>query len=211
MNKFKFSFLLFIAFAYNMASQSSSKKTVLNSEIHILFIGNSLTYSNNLPQLVIKAGRKKGVRIKTKMIAHSNYAIMDHWNDGEVQKEIASKKYNFVVLQQGPSSQPLGREILIEYGKKYKDLCKKNNTKLSYFMVWPSLKYYHTFDGVIKNHKDASRFNDAILCPVGTAWKKHFDTTQNFDYYGSDGFHPSLKGSKVAANVIVEHLFLKKK
>ena len=73
-------------------------------------------------------------------------------------------------------------------------------------MVWPSLKYYQTFDGVIKNHQDAASINNAILCPVGQVWKEYFDTTNSFDYYGPDGFHPSMKGSQVAADVSGEYL-----
>lgn len=175
--------------------------------IQILFVGNSLTYTNNLPKLVEKSGQQKGIEIKTKMIAFPNYAIIDHWADGEVQKQIATKDFDFVILQQGPSSQNDGREMLIEYGEKFKTLCKINDAKLCFFMVWPSLNYYHTFDGVIKNYKDAATINDAILLPIGTAWKRHFDLTNNFDYYGSDGFHPSLTGSQVAADVIIESLF----
>lgn len=179
----------------------------LNADFHILFVGNSLIYSNDLPKLVKKKAEQKGIHIKTKMLALPNYAIHDHWEDGNVQKLMANKKYDFVIIQQGPSSQKDGRKILIEYGKKYKELCKENNSKLCFFMVWPSLNYYHTFDGVIKNYTEAAFMNNAILCPVGKVWKKHFDSTNSFDYYGPDGFHPSLTGSLVAADIIVESLF----
>ena len=203
MSKFRLAwvFLIFIIFS------STTPNEIKDKEVSILFIENSLTYTNNLPDLVKKAARQKGFTIKTNMVALPNYAIMDHWNDGNVQKEISKNHYDYVVLQQGPSSQPFGREILIEYGKKYSALCKTNNSKLCYFMVWPSLTYYHTFDNVIKNYKEASAINNAILCPVGEIWKTHFDATKNFDYYAEDGFHPSLKGSTVAAEVIAEHLF----
>lgn len=176
--------------------------------INVLFIGNSLTYSNDLPNLVKTKAAQKGITIEIKMIAKPNYAIIDHWNDGEIQEEIATKKYDFVIIQQGPSSQPYGREVLIEYGEKYSELCKNNDAKLCYFMVWPSVTYYQTFEGVIKNYSDAASINNAILCPVGEVWKEHFDATNNFDYYGPDGFHPSLKGSEIAADVIVRYLFL---
>jgi len=176
-------------------------------EYGLLFIGNSLTYSNELPDLVKKEAKVKGIKVNTEMIAYGNYAIMDHWDDGEVQILISSEEYDYVIVQQGPSSQAFGREILIEYGKKYSELCKAHNVQFCYFMVWPSLTYYETFDGVIKNHKDAARMNDAILLPVGEVWKKHFDETGEFDYYSSDGFHPSEKGSQIAAEVIVEYLF----
>ncbi|WP_298237495.1 SGNH/GDSL hydrolase family protein [uncultured Algibacter sp.] len=183
--------------------QSQSKKT----EFNILFIGNSLTYTNNLPLLVKKQAKKLGITINTKMIAEPNYTLPDHWHEGKAQKLIKSKTFDFLIVQQGPSSQAEGKQMLLEYGEKYSLLCKKNQVKLAYFMVWPSLQYYHTFEGVIKNHQLAAKANNAILCPVGDIWRKYFNTTNYYDYYGSDGFHPSKKGSEIAAKVIIESLF----
>ncbi|WP_243835861.1 SGNH/GDSL hydrolase family protein [Gelidibacter sediminis] len=98
--------------------------------------------------------------------------------------------------------------MLIDYGKKFDRIGQQNESKLCYFMVWPSLNNYHTFDGVIKTHTDAAAINNAMLVPVGEVWKTHFDSTKDFQYYGPDGFHPSLEGSKRAAKVIVNALFL---
>jgi len=203
--------ILFCGLIITYSDSYSQQKFRINASktnINILFIGNSLTYTNNLPELVKKSAKLQGIEIDSKMIALPNYAIIDHWNDGEVQKLITSKKYDFVIIQQGPSSQNNGRNMLIEYGKKYSSICKLNNAKLCYFMVWPSLSYYHTFDGVIKNHKDAASINNSILLPVGEVWKDYFDRTDDFQYYSSDGFHPSLEGSQIAAKVIVEYLLL---
>jgi hypothetical protein len=191
------------------SSQNKFNTNVSNTKFSVLFIGNSLIYTNNLPALVRRSAKLKGIEIKTKMIAFPNYAIIDHLYDGNVQKQIASKKYNFVIIQQGPSSQTDGRQMLIEYGKEYSALCKINDAKLCYFMVWPSLNNYHTFEGVIKNYRDAASINKAILIPVGEVWKEYFNITNNFEYYSSDGFHPSLKGSQKAADIIVEYLFQK--
>ena len=195
----------------NTNGQKKSNSKNSREEIKVLFIGNSLTYTNNLPKLVKKEAKKKGIKINTKMIAFPNYALMDHWNDGKVQQLIRTKKYDFVIIQQGPSSQNEGRKILIEYGTKLSELSKQNDAKLCYFMVWPSLNYYHTFEGVIKNHSDAAKLNNAILIPVGKVWKNHFDKKNEFQYYGPDGFHPSLLGSKIAAKTIIETLFDEKK
>ncbi len=182
-----------------------------DTDFNILFVGNSLTYTNDLPELVKQNALLKGIIVGTKMIAEPNTAIIDHWIGGKVQVEIASKQFDFVVIQQGPSSQAYGREVLIDYGKKYADLCNENDVKLAYYMVWPSIGWYHTFDDVIRNHRDAAAINEAILCPVGEKWKAHFDLTNNFDYYGPDNFHPSLLGSQVAANIIVESLFARQR
>lgn len=189
--------IVFISFALSGAGQTT----------RILFVGNSLTYTNNLPSLVEQESKSRGIKVKTLTIAYPNYAIIDHWNDGEVQKYIKSEKYDYVIIQQGPSSQSEGRKMLIEDGGKFQKLCQQSGAKLVYFMVWPSQTYYYTFEGVIKNHRDAAERNEALLCPVGEAWKAYFDNTEDFSLYGSDGFHPSPKGSRLAAEVIVDTLF----
>ena len=192
---------------WSLAFSQDKNKSYPNNVFHVLFVGNSLTYTNDLPELVKKVAASKGVSIDYELLAFPNYALVDHWNDGKVQKLITSKTFDFVVIQQGPSSQNEGRKMLLKDGKKYRELCQLNQAKLCYFMVWPALSYYHTFDKVIKNYSDAAKKNEAILLPVGLVWKTHFDDTGNFDYYGPDGFHPSLKGSQVAARVIVKNLF----
>lgn len=181
--------------------------TLVAQTTKILFVGNSLTYTNDLPSLVEQEAKSRGVKVKTLSLAYPNYAIIDHWNDGEVQKYIKGGKYDYIVIQQGPSSQNEGRRMLIEDGNKLKRLCDQSGSKLVYFMVWPSQTYYYTFDGVIKNHRDAAKENDAMLCPVGEAWKAYFDKTKDYSLYGADGFHPSPKGSRLAAEVIVDSLF----
>ncbi|WP_223826588.1 SGNH/GDSL hydrolase family protein [Flagellimonas sp. S3867] len=197
--------VLMILSVYSCSNDQET--TIPDENIGILFIGNSLTYFNDLPILVRDRVEAQGKEITVKMVAYPNYAIVDHWADGEVQQLISSKNYDYVIIQQGPSSQSEGRQMLIESGKLYSDLCEQNDAKLCYFMVWPSISNYGTFDGVIINHTDAAAMNNSILLPVGEVWKAYIDNTNNLDYYGPDGFHPSVKGSEVAAEVIVEHLF----
>ncbi len=176
----------------------------------MLFVGNSLTYTNNLPKLVELAFKNQEIKVKTKMLAYPNYALEDHWADGELQKYIQSGKFDYVIVQQGPSSQDEGKEILLESGGLISRLCRQSGAKMAYLMVWPSRSYYHTFSLVIKNHQLAAEENDALLIPVGEVWKQHFDETGDFAYYGADGFHPSIRGSQVAAEIIVKELLIKK-
>ena len=111
-----FYFLLFIN-TYSF-SQTNEKIKDQKKELSVLFIGNSLTYYNNLPRLVKRAANQKKVKMYVEMVAYPNYAIIDHWNGGKVQKLISSKKFDFVIIQQGLSSRANGREMLINTGKK---------------------------------------------------------------------------------------------
>jgi lysophospholipase L1-like esterase len=173
----------------------------------ILFVGNSLTYTNDLPSIVVELALAKGINVRTEMLAFPNYAFEDHWNDGRMETLIDDKKYDFVVIQQGPSSQEEGRVMLLEYGRRISVVCKRNNTQLVFFTVWPAYANFINFDNVIKNYGNAAASTQALLCPVGEAWKKYIVETGDLSYYGPDQFHPSEKGSRAAALIIVDTLF----
>ncbi len=177
------------------------------ADFSVLFVGNSLTYFNSLPILVEEEAARRGIEVRTEELAFPNYALIDHWNDGNVQDLIETGAFDFVVVQQGPSSQPYGRMILIQYGQLFKDLCVANDTELAFFMVWPSIPYYHTFEGVIANYSSAAQITGSILCPVGELWRDHITATGDYGFYGPDGFHPSQEGSEFAARIIVDSLF----
>lgn len=68
-------------------AQNDSKNRISETNMSILFVGNSLTYSNDLPTLVKKIAKEHGVKIDVNMVAFPNYALIDHWNEGNDQKK----------------------------------------------------------------------------------------------------------------------------
>lgn len=127
---------------------ASATRSWGQEKINVLFLGNSLTYYNNLPELVKQLAEGDGVKMTYQSIALPNYALVDHWSDGKAQREIQSGKFNYVIIQQGPSSQQEGRTYLLEYGLKFDSLCDKHNAKLAVYMVWPAKARAGDFDGV---------------------------------------------------------------
>ena len=51
---------------------------VYGADLRILFIGNSLTYINDLPSMVRRIGEIDGREIETTMVAAPNYSLEDH-------------------------------------------------------------------------------------------------------------------------------------
>jgi hypothetical protein len=182
------------------------KDSVPDKSVHVLFVGNSITYTHNLPLQVEQVAKTRGIKITTEVLAYANYALEDHWNDGELQGLIAGNTFQYVVVQQGPSSQADGRAMLLDYGQRIKLLCNQHGAQLVFFMVWPSRANSRTFEGVIHNYTEAAAKTGSLLCPVGKLWKEHFEKTNDYSYYGPDEFHPSAAGSNVAAEAIVDVL-----
>jgi hypothetical protein len=193
---------------YCRAISYAQQKSNNEQTYRILFVGNSLTLSNNLSALVVEEARNRNFKLSVEVLAYPNYSLEDHWNDKRLQKKLLTSNFDFVILQQGPSSQQEGRRMLIDYGMRIKELCAIGRTELVFLMVWPAKQNYHMFDDVIQNYHDAARINGAVLCPVGMVWKEYIESSGDFSYYGDDGFHPSLAGSKAAAEVICRSLFL---
>ena len=93
-------------------------------QTRILFVGNSLTYSNDLPALVENLARSDGKNVSAKMIAFPNYSLEDHWNEPNIKKALTETRFDFVIFQQGPSAMPASRLNLIEYALKFGSLCR---------------------------------------------------------------------------------------
>lgn len=172
-----------------------------------LFVGNSLSYANDMPAMLVEIAAAYGMNIGADCLCKPNYAIVDHWNEAELRVLLASKKYTQAILQQGPSSQAFGRSVLLEYGPKISKLASENDTKTGFYMVWPAKVYYATFPGVINNYTEAARVSEADLFPVGQVWKDYIAETGDESLYGPDEFHPSQKGSFLAAWVIFRFLY----
>lgn len=203
--------VLILVSTFSSVGQNDTDKIIfLKDSANILFVGNSLTYTNDLPLLIIKEGKKNGMDIHTTTLALPNYSLKDHWDDEKFQKLMNTNHYDFVVIQQGPSSQEDGRSSLLEFGAKFKKMCTKNGAELVFFMVWPSRLNFQTFDSVIKNYTEAANATGSILCDVGRKWKIYCLLTTDYSFYGSDMFHPSYRGSEFAAVTIYEQLFVKK-
>ncbi len=171
-------------------------------KINVLFLGNSLTYYNNLPELVKLIAACDSVEMTYRSISLPNYALVDHWDEGNAQKEIKSGTYNFVVVQQGPSSQTEGRTYLLDYGLKFDALCDQHNAKLASYMVWPAKARSFDFPGVLESYKLLADSVKGIFCPAGNAWLKVWENYPEFKLYGEDNFHPDYRGSLLAAMVI---------
>lgn len=172
-----------------------------------LFVGNSLSYANDMPGILIEIAEAYDIKMGADCLCKPNYAIVDHWNEAELKVLLAAKDYTQVVLQQGPSSQAFGRSVLLEYGPKINSLAAEHEAKTAFYMVWPAKVYYATFQGVIDNYTEAARVSNADLFPAGQVWKDYIAATGDESLYGVDEFHPSRKGSFLAAWVIFRFLY----
>jgi len=87
--------------------------------VRVLFIGNSLTYANELPAMVEALAAAGGLKPFAHLaVAYGDFGLEDHWVKGDAHRAIARGGWDYVVLQQGPSATE-GRPSLYDYSRRY--------------------------------------------------------------------------------------------
>lgn len=176
-------------------------------DLHVLFVGNSLTAANDLPALVEQLGRSgAGPRVKCETIAFPNYSLEDHWSRGDAVAAIRRGGWTTVVLQQGPSALPESRVLLREYTRRFAGEIRRAGAAPALYMVWPAADRRGDFDGVKTSYQLAARDVSGAFLPVGEAWRAAWARDAHVDLYGPDGFHPTRAASYLAALVIYQQL-----
>lgn len=172
--------------------------------IRVLFIGNSLTYFNNLPGTLIDLALTSGDTIRAGIVAYPDFALVDHLNQGAAVRAIASTPWHFVVLQQGPSSLQVNRDSLIAMTRVFDGPIKQAGAKPALFSVWPQTVNFATFPRAIESYQQAATAVGGVYLPVGAAWQTALAEDATLPLYNADGLHPSELGTYLAALVMYE-------
>lgn len=199
---------VFTALLPSLAGCGSSGITDLNRSdgIQVLFVGNSLTYWNDLPgmlQAMIDSADAGPATIVS--VACGGYGLQDHWAIGPALPLIDEGGWDIVVLQQGPSATE-GRPSLLEFSSRFDARIAQSGSRTALYMVWPSSQRLFDFDGVSDSYRTAAAQVDGLLFPAGEAWRAAWRRDPQLALYGPDGFHPSVEGTYLAALVMFEQL-----
>lgn len=193
----------------------------------VLFLGNSYTYYNNMPQMVSDLATSKGKTLVFDANTPGGQRLMNHAVNTTSLTKIASDDWDYVVLQGQsqevafPDSQ-LDTEVY-PYAEILNDSVKSNNacSETMFFMTWgrengdqsncaffPPLCTYDGMQSRLKyGYMNMADQNEGSTAPVGEAWRYIRNNYPAIDLYSPDESHPSLEGSYLAACVFYVSIF----
>jgi hypothetical protein len=191
-------------------------------EIKVLFIGNSLTFFNDLPKMVKLMAETGKHRMSYEMYAPGGYTLSQHAQDVQVMERIEKGIWDYVVLQ-AQSSQTAYAETELEqqvypYAQKLCTAIRQANPQaqiISYttmahrngFSDQQDMSAYEDMQQkVIGTYTFMAKDNYTLLAPVGQAWQKVRTDYPGLDLYYDD-IHPNKAGTYLAACVFYDVLF----
>lgn len=173
----------------------------------VLFIGNSLTYSNDLPDMLEAVARQAGKDLETDAITIPGGALEDHFRARTAHAALATGGYQIVILQQGPSSLPESQANLREWTRRFEARIRAGGARPALYMVWPDSTRLAFFDDVRESYSNAALDVRGMFIPAGEAWRAAWRLDPDLPLYDLDQFHPSPLGSYVAALSMFAELY----
>ncbi|MEI6713790.1 MAG: hypothetical protein WCO60_08555 [Verrucomicrobiota bacterium] len=175
----------------------------------ILFIGNSLTFSQNgiyshLEKLAVSA--TPPIAIQTTQSLKGGATLETHWNRPTPQTLIKKGSYDAVVLQEDLPETTVER--FHEYARLFIDLIRATNSRPILLMTWP----YERLPGInTQGIEDAHRVLQTQLnvevAPAALAWQHSSNKRPELDLFAPDREHPSLAGTYLTTCVLYATLF----
>lgn len=214
-------FLLFcMAFSLLVSGQDT---------LRVLFLGNSYTAANNLPQLVHDVARSAGDSLAFSSNTPGGYTFEAHSTNTTTLSLIAQGAWTHVVLQE-QSQRPSFTDAEVEsdvfpYARMLDSLILKADscTETVFYMtwgrkngdasncaIWPPVCTYNGMDSLLHlRYMMMADSNNAIVSPVGAVWHYLRDHQPGIELYSADESHPSEAGSYAAACAFYTVLFRK--
>jgi hypothetical protein len=172
----------------------------------VLFVGNSLTEANALPAMVAALARAAGRPLVVEQVVFGGFSLEDQWNRGDARRAIARGGWRYVVLQQGPSALPESRANLLEWTGLFAPEIRAAGARPAFYSVWPESARSSVFTDVTESYRLAAASVDGVFLPAGEAWRAAWRRSPPLALYGPDGFHPTPRGTYLAALLIAAQL-----
>jgi hypothetical protein len=186
---------------------------------HILFIGNSYIFENDLPSMFAALARAGDHPVAVDMIASGGWTLTQHAQAAETRDKIGAQPWNFVVLQEKsvipalatqrttsmyPAVRQLTRAVrargaqpvlLLTWGRR-DGLADAGFGDFATMQAQLTAGYLAIADEL-----------DLLVAPAGVAWQAGLARDRNLLLWQGDGSHPSQVGSYLTACVLYAALF----
>lgn len=198
-------------------------------KLRVLFIGNSYTYTNNLPLVLAQIAASQGDTLLSDASTVGGYTLKNHFENTTTRAKIAAGNWDVVVLQ-AQSQEPSfsDEQVAAEtfpYAKKLDSLIELANpcTETAFFLTWgrkngdagncPVYPPICTFSGMqdklSERYLQMAAFCGGIVVPVGEAWRKMRLQYPSVELYNPDESHPAVNGTYLAALIFYHSLYRK--
>lgn len=161
--------------------------------ISVLFLGNSLTYWNDLPRITEEIAKGEARPIRAASVTMGGASLDQLWDRTKALEQLWLEHWDYVIVQERSGRAPHDRgELFHRYVRMFANEIRRSGAKPLIYMTWLP-------DDAAANEelfRIAAIRARAKLVPAGIAWAEL--TKKGMDLL-DDGTHPNIAGSYLVA------------
>jgi Lysophospholipase L1 and related esterases len=209
--------LLFTVWSCSFTADCSDAQDT--SCTRVLFIGNSYTFVNDLPNTFAKLAGSGGHNVEVGMSAQGGWRLADHAVSIETLHLLNSTKWNFVVLQeqsQIPAITQVRNQEMYPAARELVQKIKNIEATPIFFITWAhrdgmpanGMTNYESMQTQINDgYMGLAQELNTLFAPVGSAWLAVVKQHREVNLWQEDGSHPTEQGTYLAACVFYAVIF----
>lgn len=179
----------------------------------MLFVGNSYTYYNNLPELVARLSETGEAPrpVRVGRVTLPGATLSQLWRAGAAVDSIRTETFDWVVLQEQSLAGGLrvnGEPVLGPpdslrfYGRLFRDEATRHGARTALLLTWAREGSPEQQAGIDHNYVSVGRELGVPVIPAGPVWARLRRSGSSPALHASDGSHPSPGGSFATAAVV---------
>lgn len=189
-------------FSYSIIAQTTKS---------VLFIGNSYTYSHNVPNTIKLIAKSNGDDLIYDQNTPGGYSLDRHKKNTTSLRKIKSKNWDHIILQDQSQTPAYWFDAFFNGSKSLINIINEAhpcvNTTI-FFMTWGREHDYEPMQKLTtNNYNKVAKIFGTEVAPVGVAWKKVREEKDPVKLYSGDGSHQSFAGTYLAACVFYATIF----
>lgn len=207
MNRLLQSLILILMLASNaaMGQPGVTEAESSTERFEILFMGNSHSAANGLPDLLsklIKAGLPEAAA--SSALAPGWKFLADRLNDGVSEQMLNSRPWTHVILQAQKYSSSGQYFYPTSAAEEWIRRAKARNALPVLFPEWPRRGNTEEGPRVHQLHLDIASREAACVAPIGLTWEASLLENPGILLHAPDGNHSNLNGAVLTAYVLYE-------
>lgn len=206
--------LLVVVFLLSVALCASAQQ-----KTRVLFIGNSYTYFNNLPEILVRIGESSQPpqAIEAEMVTRGGATLQGLWDEGAALKTLRQGRWDYVVLQEQSTLGDAGTingvvqinnpAAFFAASRLWDAEIKKNGAKTVFYMTWARQNSPEFQQKLTDAYETVAKELHAEVAPVGLAWWDALKQEPGLVLHQADSSHPNPAGSYLAGCVLFATMF----
>jgi hypothetical protein len=137
----------------------------------VLFVGNSMTYYNDLPGLVQQLSAREDKPVQFESVTVPLASLEYHWSRGKAQELMARERWDYVVLQDFSRRPVTDPQSSLQYFGLFNAEARKAGAKTIIFQNWTRAGMIGEYGAMQSTYRDIQEQTHGTLAPIGVAWR----------------------------------------